>query len=96
MNVQRSRNTFQLVLTTDGSRTFAMFRYKSLKWHTPYNIIGTGSKPHGPATAGVNARDRQAKVVGFNVTNDPNDITALLLVSMSNVEVAGLFVYPLN
>lgn len=70
-----------------------MFRYKSLKWQTP---IGTGGKPHGPATAGVNAGNRQSdsNVAGFNVTNHSNNITDL--VSMSNVGVAGLFVYPLN
>ena len=82
------------MLTTDGERTFAMFRYKSLQWHTPY-ILGTGSKPHGPATAGVNARDVQDRLVGFNVSNDPNSIINLRLESMSNVGVPGLFVYPL-
>lgn len=88
-----------MVLTTDGSRTFAMFRYRSLQWHTPY-LIGRGGKPHGPATAGVNARYyagyTPGKFAGFNVDNDPLSIIDHRLVSMSNVGVPGLFVYPLN
>ena len=78
------------MLTSDGSRTFAMFRYEFLGWHTPY-YTGTSGQSHGPATAGVNGGD---KVNGFNVTDDSNNI--LDLVSMSNVHKPGLFVYQLS
>ena len=63
-----------------------MFRYKSLEWHT-------SSVGRGPAAAGVNAGDGTN---GFSVTNDPNNIMNLRLVSMSNVNIPGLFVYRLD
>lgn len=70
-----------------------MFRYGSLEWHTPYFA---GGKPHGPATAGVNARNKLGRDVGFNVSNDPANFIDFELASMSNVGVPGLFVYSLN
>lgn len=74
-----------------------MFCYKSLQWHTPYI---SGGKPHGPATAGVNAYYAgyytPSYFVGFNVDNDPASILEYKLVSTSNVGVPGLFVYALN
>ena len=71
------------MLTTNGIQTFAIFRYKTLEWHT-------SSVGRGPATAGVNAGDF---LNGFSL-RDPKDI--LNLVSMSNVGVRGLFVYRLD
>ena len=77
-----------------------MFRYKSLQWHTPYI---SGGKPHGPATAGVNAYAYVYDAgyykfvnVGFNVDNDPASILEYKLMCTSNVGVPGLFVYALN
>jgi hypothetical protein len=78
-----------------------MFRYRSLQWHTPY-LIGRSGKPHGPATAGVNAyysagdQYTRGEFAGFNVDNDPLSIIDHQLVFKSNVGVPGLFVYPLN
>ena len=83
-----------MVLTTDGIMTFVMYRYKTLEWHGP--VSSSPQLPHmetGPATAGVNAGDRAN---GFNVTNDPDNIVNLRLVSMSNVDVPGLFIYRID
>ena len=82
------------MLTTDGMMTFVMFRYKSLEWSEP--LSQPSPLPHmetGPATAGVNAGDR---VNGHNVTNDPENMINLRLVSMSNVGVPGLFIYRID
>lgn len=72
-----------------------MYRYKTLEWSGPLSSTPS-SLPHmetGPATAGVNAGDR---VNGYNVTNDPDNMIHLRLVSMSNVGVPGLFVYRID
>lgn len=74
------------MLTSDGRRTFVLFRYKSLEWHTS-NLL----QCRGPATAGVNAGDM---FNGFNLLNDPEDIRNL--VSMTNVNIQGLFVYQID
>ena len=89
------RNSIQLVLTTDEIMTFVMYRYKILEWSGPQSL-SSPQLPHmetGPATAGVNAGDRMN---GFNVTNDPDNIVHLRLVSMSNVGVPGLFIYRID
>lgn len=74
------------MLTSDGLRTFVLFRYKSLEWHTSRVL-----RPRGPATAGMNAGDR---FNGFNVVNDLEDIRNL--VNMTNVKSQGLFVYRID
>lgn len=76
------------MLTSDGPRTFVTFLYRSLEWHTSHVV-----RRRGPATAGVNAGDT---FNGFNLSNDPDDISNLRLVSMSNVNVPGLFVYQID
>ena len=83
-----------MVLTTDGMKTFVMYRYKILEWSGPQSSTSS-SLETGPATAGVNAGDR---VNGYNVTNDLDNIIHLRLVNMSNVEprVRGLFVYRID
>lgn len=84
-----------MVLTTDGMMTFVMFRYKFLQWAGPQSQAPP-TLPHmetGPASAGVNAGDR---VNGFNVTNDPDNMLNLRLVSMSNVGMPGLFIYRID
>lgn len=74
-----------------------MYRYKSLQWSGSQLQSSTPSSlPHmetGPATAGVNAGDRMN---GYNVTNDPENMIHLRLVSMSNVGVPGLFIYRID
>ena len=74
------------MLATNGDQTFAIFRYKSLKWHT-------SSTGRGPATVGVNAGDMSN---GFSLTNNPEDIENLQLMSLSNVRVPGLFVHRVD
>lgn len=72
-----------------------MYRYKMLEWHGRLSP-SPPQMPYmetGPATAGVNAGDREN---GFNVTNDPDNIIDLRLVSMTNVAVPGLFIYRLD
>jgi hypothetical protein len=76
-------------------RTFVMYLYKELQWSGPQSSTPP-SLPHmetGPATAGVNAGDRMN---GYNVTNDPENMINLKLVSMSNVGVPGLFIYRID
>ena len=70
------------MLTTNGQQTFAIFRYKTLQWHT-------SSAGRGPATVGGNAGDMSN---GFSLTNNPEDIESLRLVSLTNAGVPGLFV----
>lgn len=75
--------------------TFVMYRYKFLEWSGPLSP-SSPQLPHmetGPATTGVNAGDRMN---GFNVTNDPDNIVHLRLVTMSNVRVPGLFIYRID
>lgn len=63
-----------------------MFRYKVLEWET-------SSMNMGPACAGVNAGDTNN---GFNVTNDPDDMLNLRLVSMTNCYIPGLFIFRVD
>lgn len=79
------KNTFQLVLSSDGTRTIVMFRYHSLEWETSAMNVG-------PACAGVNCGDR---LNGFNVTNNLEDIH-MKLPSMSNCGTDGVLVYRVD
>ena len=80
------KNTFQLVLATDGMSTVAMYRYKVLEW-------AMSSMNVGPACAGVNAGDMHN---GYNVTNDMEDMENMRLVSMTNCYIPGLFIFRVD
>ncbi|XP_066303433.1 mucin-like protein [Branchiostoma lanceolatum] len=51
------RNNFQLVLSTDGSHSFAHFIYptKKIEWASPDELLGRTSHPNAVAVAGYNA-----------------------------------------
>ena len=78
-------NTFQMVLTTDESRSFVFFLYNTLEW--------AGNSISGPyAQAGFNAGDGLTyKMLQYSRT--PN-ISAL--VNESNVNIPGLFAFRID
>ncbi|CAF1024950.1 unnamed protein product [Adineta steineri] len=78
-------NTFQMVLATDESRSFAFFLYNDLQW--------ASQSSGGPyAQAGFNAGDGiVAKMLKYSRTRN---IT--LLVNESNVNVPGLFAFRVD
>ncbi|XP_078574206.1 mucin-like protein [Branchiostoma floridae x Branchiostoma japonicum] len=56
-NSRLPRNSFQLVLSTDGTHSFAHFIYPTMKigWASPDELLGQTSRPNAIAVAGYNA-----------------------------------------
>lgn len=78
-------NTFQMVLATDESRSFAFFLYNDLQWASPKS-----GDPY--AQAGFNAGDGiTAKMLKYSRTSN---IT--LLTNESNVYVPGFFIFRID
>ncbi|CAF3739978.1 unnamed protein product [Rotaria sp. Silwood1] len=79
-------NTFQIVLATDGDRSFAFILYHDLQWAGP----GYTTEPY--AQAGFNAGDGIAfEMLPYSRTED-----VIRLVHESNVNVPGLFVFRVD
>lgn len=87
-------NTFQCVLTSDGSLSFAVFLYADgeIQWTTGDNSGGAGGHGGTPAVAGVNAGDGiQSATVPGSKTQDIINIAVT-----SNVEIPGMWVFRVN
>ena len=77
-------NTFQCVLVTDGTLSFAIFLYGDIQWTT----VGTDN----PALVGVNVGDGiQQLNVSESLTEDIINIT-----TTTNIGVPGVWIFQLN
>jgi hypothetical protein len=77
-------NTFQVVLATDGIRTFVTFLYEEIQWSGDFGLS---------TTIGFNAGD------GFRSFTLPDSLTAdgiLNLDSTSNVGVPGVYMFRVD
>ncbi|XP_021353569.1 sushi, nidogen and EGF-like domain-containing protein 1 [Mizuhopecten yessoensis] len=79
------RNTFQIVLVTDGATSFAMFHYQKIEWAGYADYVTK-------AVVGFNAGDG---VNSYTVnSSDYNDV--INLVNRSNTGIAGKFIYRVD
>jgi hypothetical protein len=79
-------NTFQIVLSTDGDRSFVFFLYHDIQWTSPKN------NTNSYAQAGFNAGDG----ITFETLPYSNTEDIIQLVNQSNVNIPGLFVYRVD
>jgi hypothetical protein len=79
-------NTFQIVLSTDGDRSFVFFLYHDIQWTRPDN------NPNSYAQAGFNSGDG----IVFEVLPFSNTADIIQLVNRSNVNIPGLFAYRVD
>jgi hypothetical protein len=79
-------NTFQIVLATDADRSFVFILYHDLKWAGPQYT----TEPY--AQAGFNAGDG----IAFEMLPYSRTKNVIQLVSESNVNVPGLFVFRVD
>jgi len=85
------RDTFQCVLVTDGVDSFVLFLYESIEW-----IGGYGDNY---VSVGLDAGDRERFHSLFSPrdnTSDPNVPHAIDIDSMSNVGLAGVFMFSVG
>ena len=85
-------NTFQCVLVSDGSLSFAMFLYGKIQWITGDTSGVTGGRGGTPARAEFNAGD------GKRIFTLPGSQTASLIniTTTSNVGVPGQWIFQIN
>ena len=74
-------NTFQAVLTTDGSSTYVFFLYRDLQWGD------------SDTTVGFNAGDG---INGFNVPESNTTDGILNLESLTNIDIPGAFLFRVD
>lgn len=87
------RNTFQAILATDETRTFAIFNYNKVVWTT-----GTASHGNCSGLGGIPAR------VGFDASDGKNYITIedsckdsiVNVADKSNVGIPGKFIFRID
>ncbi|OQV22809.1 Ras-related protein Rab-11A [Hypsibius exemplaris] len=77
------RNTFQIILTTDGTRTFGIFNYEKLEWIEHYGQYASG---------GFNAGDN----VNFHEMEGSFTADFGNVVQRSNVNVPGQWIFRLD
>ncbi|XP_074837543.1 alpha-tectorin-like [Carettochelys insculpta] len=87
-------NTFQVVLTTDGNRSFIMLHYSDIQWTTG---VASGGNPHTgvggtPAQAGFNSGGSK-KYFNIPGSQTPN---ILKIVSMSNIKRPGRWAFQVD
>ncbi|XP_077312606.1 sushi, nidogen and EGF-like domain-containing protein 1 [Lithobates pipiens] len=86
-------NTFQAVLITNASLTFAMFNYASIHWTTGTSSGGDSKGTGGtPALAGVNSGYK----VGYYQIASSLTSEIINISSTSNVNVPGRWVFKLD
>ena len=85
-------NTFQCVLASSESESFAIFLYADLQWTTGDLSSGTDGLGGTEALAGINAGD------GINHVTIPGSRTSriLNLVSTSNVGDPGVWMFKIG
>lgn len=79
------RNTFQCVLVSDGSLSFAIFLYGEIQWVSNNNGANT-------ALVGVNAGDG---IQQFNVSGSRRE-AIINITTTSNIGVPGVWIFQLN
>ncbi|KAI8480944.1 hypothetical protein Bbelb_413170 [Branchiostoma belcheri] len=87
------RNTFQLVLSTDGTHSFAHFIYpsKKIEWASPDEILGQTSHPNAIAVAGYNA----GQGWWFNYARDM-EYSGTMKMKWAWLKYGGHWSYPLQ
>lgn len=80
------RNTFQAIITTDGTYSFAIYNYDELVW-----TFGTASNGTH-AQAGFNAGDG----VNFHIIQGSFTLDVININQRSNVGVAGKYIFRLD
>lgn len=89
------RNTFQVVLTTDGLNTFAFFRYDTVQW-------SAGTTLNGDPETGLPTQNNHQAVIGFNRGDGLNGYedgfpsNVLNLPTDSNVDAPGLYAFKID
>ena len=88
------RNTFQLVLATDGTRSFALFLYldDGIQWTT------------GDAGGGVNGVGGTEAQVGYDAGDDvnyytvPGSMTSMIvdIETTSNINISGMYIFQVG
>lgn len=88
------RNTFQLVLATEGDRSFAMFLYldDGIEWTTGDDGGGFNGLGGMPAQVGYDAGD------SINYYTVPGSMTPSIadIETTSNVGVPGLYIFQVS
>ncbi|CAF1204685.1 unnamed protein product [Rotaria sordida] len=79
-------NTFQIVLSTDGDRSFVFFLYHDIQWTQPSN------DSNRYAQAGFNAGDG----IAFEMLPHSRTQEIIRLVNESNVNIPGLFAFRVD
>ena len=85
-------NTFQCVLASSESESFAIFLYADLQWTTGDNSFGDDGLGGTEALAGINAGD------GVNSVTIPGSRTSNItnLVMTSNVGDPGVWIFKIG
>ncbi|KAJ8035366.1 Sushi domain-containing protein 2 [Holothuria leucospilota] len=89
------RNTFQVVLTTDGLNTFVFFLYDTVEW-------SAGTTLNGDPETGIPTQNNHQAVIGFNRGDGLNGYedgfpsNVLNLPTDSNVDASGLYAFKID
>jgi alpha-tectorin len=88
-------NTFQVILTTDGVRSFVIFHYldNGMQWETGDASGGSGGFGGTPASAGFDAGDN---VNFFTIMGSRAAGISTVLQNGSNIGVPGQWVFQVN
>lgn len=91
---ETKRNTFQCVLVSDRSKSFAIFLYDTLQWTTGSNSQGNSDTGLGgkPAQAGFNAGDR----VNYHTIDGAGNDSVINLTQTSNMCSPGKWVFRVD
>ena len=85
-------NTFQCVLASSTSESYAIFLYGDLQWTTGYRSGGRKGLSGTEALVGINAGDRinSITVPGSRMSNITNIINA------SNIDIPGIWMFQIG
>ena len=89
------RNTFQVVVITDGLFSFTIFNYAKLTWVTGDASGGTNGFGGTPAMVGINAGDG-VNFKKFNYSLTDNVVEVLNDTNMRDCNLKGQYVYQID
>ena len=87
-------NTFQCVLATDGTTSYASYFYADdmIQWTTGDNDGGVNGLGGTPAQVGINRGDG----VDFNVISESRSDDIINIASRSNINIPGVYVFSIS
>lgn len=85
-------NTFQCVLATDGTNTFAVFLYLDINWTTGDNHGGTDGIGGTPAQVGFDAGNQ----IQYHVLNGSLTDEIINIEERSNIGIPGIYMWQIN